>query len=124
MMTSMNEETQEKVDFKGLVAGLATSAVAVLSQVESLLSGGPTAQPASAESQEEKLSPEEVQKRVRDGLAGARQLIDTLAVLEAKTQGNLMAEEQELLSTALSELRLRFVSLSNRSVSKQEGEAG
>lgn len=120
----MNEGTQEKVDFKGLVAGLATSAVAVLSQVESFLAGGPAAQPASAESQEEKLSPEEVQKRVRDGLAGARQLIDTLAVLQEKTQGNLTAEEQELLITALSELRLRFVSLSNRPVARQEGEAG
>ncbi|KPK79924.1 MAG: hypothetical protein AMS25_10965 [Gemmatimonas sp. SM23_52] len=88
------------------------------------MTGGPAAQPASAESQEEKLPPEEVQKRVRDGLAGARQLIDTLAVLEEKTRGNLTAEEQELLTTALSELRLRFVSLSNRAVSKQEGKAG
>jgi hypothetical protein len=122
----MSEGKQEKVDFKGLVAGLATSAVAVLTQVEALQSGGATAEPSSAESQREALSPEEVQKRVRDGLAGARQLIDTLAVLDEKTRGNLTPDEQELLTSALSELRLRFVSLSNRPISTggREGEAG
>lgn len=122
----MSEERREKVDFKGLVAGLATSTVAVLTQVEMLQSGGATAEAPSAESEKEALSPEEARKRVRDGLAGARQLIDTLAVLEEKTKGNLTPDEQELLTTALSELRLRFVSLSNRPVStgKKEGEAG
>jgi hypothetical protein len=64
---------------------------------------------------------------VPDGLASARQLIDTLAVLEEKTKGNLTGEETELLQGAISELRIRYVSLANRPVTadKQgEGESG
>lgn len=47
------------------------------------------------------------------GQANARQiaqtLIDTLAMLESKTQGRLEPEEQQLLSQALTSLRFRFV---------------
>jgi len=109
----MTEGKPDKVDFNGLVAGLATSAVAVLSQVEMLLgSGGEGAPPADGG--DEPLSPEEARKRLEDGLTGARQLIDMLTVLKEKTEGNLTTEEGELLSTALSELRIRFVSLSGQ----------
>ncbi len=106
----MAEGTSQKVEFNGLVAGLATSAAAVLSQVEALLSGDPEAGAAQGES----LSAEERERRISDGLAGARQLIDTLAVLEEKTRGNLSSDEQELLASSLSELRIHFVSVSNR----------
>ncbi len=114
-------EKSPKVEFSGLVAGLATSAVAVLSQVEALL------QPAgAAEGSEEvgeparSLSPEERKKRVADGLAGARQLIDTLIVLEEKTRGNLSDDEQDLLASAISDLRLHYVGLANRPLPKHE----
>lgn len=40
----------------------------------------------------------------------ARGLIDTLAMLEAKTRGNLAQDEQQLLTQALTQLRFRFVS--------------
>lgn len=47
------------------------------------------------------------------GQANARQiaqtLIDTLAMLETKMQGNLEADEQQLLTQALTALRFRFV---------------
>lgn len=122
----MTENPREQVDFSSLVVGLATSAVAVLAQVESLIESGSAVDIASGEISES-LSPEEVQKRVPDGLAGARQLIDTLAVLEEKTKGNLTGEETELLQGAISELRIRYVSLANRPVTadKQgEGESG
>jgi hypothetical protein len=112
----MHEESQGKVDFNNLVAGLAASAIAVLSQVEILID------PSAAEAQTEKLSEEEIRKRASDGLTGARQLIDTLAVLEEKTQGNLSDEEGQLLQAALSDLRIRYVSLANRPVT--EGDAG
>ncbi len=105
----MTQGVSEKVDFTGLLAGIAGSAVAVLSQVEVLLEPGTEAP-----------SPEETRKRVSDGLVGARQLIDTLAVLEEKTKGNLTPEEQELLETALGELRIRFVSLSSRQVPEEK----
>jgi hypothetical protein len=122
----MTENSREQVDFSSLVVGLATSAVAVLAQVESLIESGSSIDIASGE-KSESLSPEEVQKRVPDGLAGARQLIDTLAMLEEKTKGNLTGEETELLQGAISELRIRYVSLANRpvTVDKQgEGESG
>jgi hypothetical protein len=47
------------------------------------------------------------------GKASARQiaqtLIDTLVMIEAKTQGHLEPEEQQLLTQALTALRFRFV---------------
>ena len=42
-------------------------------------------------------------------LAAAQQMIDILALIEAKTRGNLTAEERQLLEQILYELRLRFV---------------
>lgn len=111
----MTEKRSEEVDFSGLVAGLAASALAVLSQVEGLV------QPPAAETRTESeegtsgpLSQEELEKRVAEGLAGARRLIDTLAVLEEKTRGNLTADEEQLLQSSLSELRISFVAIANR----------
>ncbi len=119
----MTDKTREKVDFSGLVAGLATSAVAVLAQVEQLLDTGRAFDMASGE-ESEPLPRDEVRKRVADGLGGARQLIDTLSMLEEKTKGNLTDEERELLQSATSELRIRFVSLSNRPVPEKTEEEG
>jgi hypothetical protein len=45
----------------------------------------------------------------KDGREIARTLIDTLAMLEQKTAGQLDAEEQKLLTEALTALRFRFV---------------
>ncbi|MFQ5697443.1 MAG: DUF1844 domain-containing protein [Myxococcota bacterium] len=42
-------------------------------------------------------------------LEGARQTIDILEMLQAKTQGNLEPEEEALLASVLHALRLRFV---------------
>lgn len=41
-------------------------------------------------------------------LGHARQVIDTLAVLEAKTRGNLTGEEERILHQALFDLRMRY----------------
>jgi hypothetical protein len=114
----MNEEAQSKVDFNNLVAGLAASAIAVLSQVEMLMD------PSTTEAETEKLSEAESRKRITDGLAGARQLIDSLAVLEEKTKGNLTEDEGQLLQAALSDLRIRYVSLANRPVPGGDAEKG
>ena len=53
--------------------------------------------------------PDPVTKESRKNLAAAKQTIDLLSILEAKTQGNLTAEEKQLLEGILYELRLRFV---------------
>jgi hypothetical protein len=45
----------------------------------------------------------------RVDLMGARQSIDMLAVLADKTKGNLTAEEQRLLDSALFEVRMAFL---------------
>ena len=50
------------------------------------------------------------QRRFRPNLA--RHLIDTLAMLEEKTRGNLTPEETRELQTALYQLRMAFVQLS------------
>lgn len=119
----MMDEGRGKVDFSGLVAGLATSAVAVLVQVEQLLDTGSAVDVETGE-ETESLSDEELRKRVKDGLEGARQLIDTLAVLDEKTKGNLTDEERELIQSAVSELRIRYVSLSGRPVPEVKQEEG
>ena len=48
-------------------------------------------------------------------LPAAQQMIDILSLLEAKTRGNLTAEERQLLEQILYELRLRFVEASKPS---------
>lgn len=119
----MSGEAQQKIDFSGLVAGLTASAVAVLAQVETVISGEP--QNAGEDEESEELEPEEQRRRASEGLQGARQLIDTLVVLQEKTKGNLTGEEEELLSSSLSELRIRYVGLANRvSAGGEKGEAG
>ena len=44
----------------------------------------------------------------------AKQQIDLMAVLEEKTKGNLTAEEQSVLDTALYETRMRYVGVASR----------
>jgi Domain of unknown function (DUF1844) len=48
----------------------------------------------------------------RPDLAAARHIIDLIAVLERKTQGNLDADEAALLERILYDLRMRFVAIS------------
>ena len=42
----------------------------------------------------------------------ARHTIDTMVVLQEKTKGNLTMEEQRLLENSITELRFRFVQVS------------
>jgi len=55
---------------------------------------------------------EEGQQPVPD-LLGAKQTIDTIGLLQEKTQGNLTDQEQHLLQNCLYELRMGFVELTN-----------
>jgi hypothetical protein len=49
----------------------------------------------------------------RIDIIGARQSIDMLAVLAEKTKGNLTEREEKLLQTALFNLRMTFVEITN-----------
>lgn len=46
---------------------------------------------------------------ISENLEGARQTIDILALLEEKTQGNLTAEERQLMTEVLASLRMSYV---------------
>lgn len=52
-------------------------------------------------------------EKPRIDLMGARQTIDLLGVLAEKTKGNLTANEQRLLESALFELRMMFLEITN-----------
>jgi len=54
----------------------------------------------------------------RVDIIGARQTIDTLAVLNDKTKGNLTEQEQSLLQNAMFELRMLFLEITN-AISRQ-----
>ena len=51
-------------------------------------------------------------RKVETNLLLAKQTIDILGMLQEKTRGNLSAEEDRVLQTLLSDLRLRFVTRS------------
>lgn len=59
-------------------------------------------------------------ERPEPNLPLARHSIDLLAVLQDKTRGNLTSEEQRLLENGLTELRFRFVQISDNL--KRKGE--
>lgn len=52
-------------------------------------------------------------EKPRVDLMGARQTIDLLGVLQEKTKGNLTADEKRLLESALFELRMMFLEITN-----------
>jgi len=60
------------------------------------------------------LVPDPMTGESRKELPLAKQTIDILAMLEAKTKGNLAKEEAELIEHLLYDLRLRFVELSRK----------
>ena len=47
----------------------------------------------------------------------AKHHIDTLAVIEEKTKGNLTPEEQRMLDAALYEARMRYVNVASQYIS-------
>jgi hypothetical protein len=56
-------------------------------------------------------------------LPAARHAIDLLAVIADKTKGNLSLEEQRLLENSLTELRFRFVEVSESAAQSAEAAA-
>lgn len=75
-----------KVDFSTFVFSLASSALVHLGEVKDPLTG-----------------------QVSTNLQLARQIIDTLGMLEEKTKGNLDEAEEQLLKSLIYDLRIKFV---------------
>ena len=86
--TSADRTPLPRIDFASFALSLGTSALYHMGLVGDPETGKPVAEA---------------------NLALARQTIDTLEMLEAKTRGNLDAEEAKLLESLLYELRMRFV---------------
>jgi hypothetical protein len=57
-------------------------------------------------------------QKPRIDIVGARQSVDMLGVLQEKTKGNLSEKEQRLLQSALFELRMMFLDITN-AIAKQ-----
>lgn len=83
----MSDEAPVEASISAIVISLATSAAVHFGDLPDMTTG---------------------QKQPAD-LPAAKQMIDLLTVLEAKTKGNLTGEEAELLTQVLYELRMRFV---------------
>src|SRR5579864_7848316 len=75
-----------EITFGTFVVGLSTQALVHLGEIPDPLSGQPSAD-----------------------LPAAQQLIDIIAILKEKTQGNLDRDEDALLETILFELRMKYV---------------
>src|SRR5579862_5831069 len=63
------------------------------------------------------------EKQEQPDLAAARHAIDMLAMIHEKTRGNLSLEEQRMIENSLTELRFRFVQVSEKKGSTPEGSA-
>ena len=57
----------------------------------------------------------------KPNLPAARHAIDLLAMIAEKTRGNLSLEEQRMIENSLTELRFRFVSVSEKSAKAPAG---
>ena len=75
--------------------------------VSSLMSQAAAALVDASAPPDEKEAQERLDQRIAIELA--RHLIDTLAVLEEKTRGNLSSDENAMLQQALHELRVAFI---------------
>ena len=76
----------QDLTFASFVVGLSTEALALMGEMP---------HPATGE-------------RMHD-LLGAQQLIDIIAILQAKTRGNLTHDEETLLEAILFDLRMKYV---------------
>jgi hypothetical protein len=89
-----------RIDFSTFILSLSTSALYHLGLVEDPQTG----------------------RKAEPDLPMASQTIDTLAVLEEKTQGNLDPDETKLIQSLLYELRMRFVEAGKAGQGGKPGE--
>jgi hypothetical protein len=83
---SAEESHEESIDFASFILSLATTSLAHLGEIPD---------PATGEKTE--------------NLPAAKQMIDILSILEAKTKGNLEPDEERLLENLLYELRMKYL---------------
>ncbi len=59
------------------------------------------------------LAPDPMTKKTQKNIELAKQNIDLLSIIKEKTKGNLSSDEERLLESLLSEVRLKFVEISH-----------
>ena len=136
----MVDPGSERVSFSNLVASMGASGVGLFSQMETLLRAadadeGDESATGAAEIDDEaakraaSMPLGERKQRLEAGLSATREIIDTLTMLENKTQGNLNDSERELLTSVLTELRLGYTRMAERIAhlpagDDEDGDAG
>jgi len=60
------------------------------------------------------IAPDPITKKTQKNPEVAKQNIDILALLQAKTKGNLTPDENQLLDNLLTEIRLKFVEVTSK----------
>ena len=88
----LGEADLGEVDFKTFIVGLGTQAMMFLGFV-----------------------PDPVSKELEVNLPQAKQMIDIIEILQQKTEGNLEADEAELLKALLFDLRMQYIERSKQS---------
>ena len=86
MTESTTDKGREAALFLQLVLGLQQAAMVALGKLMNPMSG-----------------------KIERNLEGARNTIDTLAAIEARTRGNLESDEQRVLTQVLTDLRMNYV---------------
>ena len=86
MTESATDKGREAALFLQLVLGLQQAAMVALGKLMNPMSG-----------------------KIERNLEGARNTIDTLAAIEARTRGNLESDEQRVLTQVLTDLRMNYV---------------
>lgn len=86
-MSDMTQDTgREAALFLQLILGLQQAAMVALGKLMNPMSG-----------------------KLERNLEGARNTIDTLAAIEARTRGNLTSDEQRVLTQVLTDLRMNYL---------------
>ena len=93
-----------QVDFVNFVASFAATGVAAFQEIEMAMQ--------EPDDGDEEGPTRDV--RISQGLMTIQHLIDTLALLEKKTEGNLTDQEKQVLQTTLTELRFGYVRLRDK----------
>jgi hypothetical protein len=86
MTDTTTDRGREAALFLQLVLGLQQAAMVALGKLMNPMSG-----------------------KIERNLEGARNTIDTLAAIEARTRGNLESDEQRVLAQVLTDLRMNYV---------------
>ena len=86
MTSAQDHDSENSVDFSGLILGFCSAALSYMGT-----------------------DPQGSQGRTDKNLVLAKQNIDIIELLRQKTQGNLSADENQMIQQVLTDLRMRYV---------------